>query len=161
MIKTEQQYKKAIKTHRIISSLVVLTLASGVTVAGILANKYSKDYATLENSQEYIDYYEQTQQELLESGEITENEYQKNIEKGPDTNNYSSYVYKAGTKEEVDKYYNLRKNYIFSFSGALLGGMLIPIYLFWSSFGKRDIIEDYKKNKEKIELLDNDEKNQL
>ncbi len=160
MIKTAEQYKKAILRHKILTGLTVLTLASGVVAGGVATHLYSKtQYSLIDNSQEYKDFYEQTQKDLLDSGEITEQTYDENIKAGPDNsiNNYILYVNGHGTKEEIDKYYGLEKQRLYAITAAFGCAIALPVFLMYSHFSKKFIKDEFDKTKEEIELVDNNE----
>ena len=164
MIKTKEQFKKAVIKHHVLASLIGLAFVGGIAVSGVVANKYGKDTSSvIESSQEYKDYFNQTQKDLLENGKITDSQYQENVEKGPEYTNqdYALYINKAGTREEIEEYYNLEKKYMFALTGAMFCTALLPIHLLLSSFRKQSIRRDYASNKEEIELIDDNDKNQL
>lgn len=164
MLKTKEQFKKAVVKNRVITALSGLAFASGAIAMGFTGHYINKKtFSVIKNSQAYIDYYEQTQQELLENGEITEKEYQDNINKGPDTSstsNYNKYIYKAGTKEEIEQYLKLGNLYWFSLVGTLFCSVSFPFCFLFSTLKKQSLKNDFEKNKETVELID-DNKNQL
>ncbi len=161
MLKTREQYKKAIIKHRVLTGLIGLAFIGGITASVVSIKKIDKNFSSLiENSQGYKDYYNQTQKNLLDNGEITEEQYQENIKKGPDDTNYNLYINKDGTKKEIDNYYKLERNRILSLVCVAICAAYLPIHFCLSSLKTQAIKRDYKENQEKIELIDND-KNQL